>query len=241
MPFSYFKQAKKRVVILLTLNKLKKISSHFSGFKRVRKIAIILLTFKTPLRETRCLGNPYFLLYWLPKHLFLDSLHPLFFNTVRPSLVTYPSLCSTCVTYYRMPCHAIGHQLLPTQPCYRKCYRFERAFFTLGCLLSCTPSCCFQSFPGSRQFNLKVSRASCWSLKHNPGLTTCLKHSNPQNIYMVRFYLWARAGQSWSINLHREFNCFLRDLNSLRSRWVCYKPHVLSAWPQSRAGCYKLS
>ena len=34
-------------------------------------------------------------------------------NTVRPPLVTLPSLCGTCVTY-RMRCHAIGHQLLPT-------------------------------------------------------------------------------------------------------------------------------
>ena len=41
-----------------------------------------------------------------------------FFQTtqlVRLPLVTYPSLCSTCVTYQTL-CHAIGHQLLPTHP-----------------------------------------------------------------------------------------------------------------------------
>ena len=70
---------------------------------------------------------------------------------VRPPLVTYPSLCSTCVTYGTL-CHAIGHQLPPTQPCYRECYRFERAFFTLRRFLPYTPSCFFLGFPGSRQF-----------------------------------------------------------------------------------------
>ena len=36
-------------------------------------------------------------------------------QSVRLPLVTYPSLCSTCVTY-RTPCHASGHQVLPIQP-----------------------------------------------------------------------------------------------------------------------------
>ena len=53
--------------------------------------------------------------YWLLRHpVFL--IHPPFpTQSVRLSLVTYPSLCSTCVTY-RTPCHAIGYQVLPTQP-----------------------------------------------------------------------------------------------------------------------------
>ena len=43
-------------------------------------------------------------------------IHPPFpTQSVRLHLVTYPSLCSTCVTY-RMPCHAIGHLAFPTQP-----------------------------------------------------------------------------------------------------------------------------
>ena len=87
---------------------------------------------------------------------------------VRPPLVTYAALCSTCMTY-ETPCHAIGQQRLPTQPCYHECYRFERAFFTFRHFLPYTTSCFFQGFPGRQQFNLKVSRASCWSSKHSPG------------------------------------------------------------------------
>ena len=81
--------------------------------------------------------------------------------------------CVTRGTLY----HTIGHQLLPTWPCYRDCYGFERALFTLRRFLPCTPSCCFQGFPGRRQLNLKISRASCWSSKHGPVLTICLNHS----------------------------------------------------------------
>ena len=68
---------------------------------------------KTLLGKTGCLGNPYFT-YWLPKH-------PDFWFTltltqsVRLPMVTYPSLCSSFVTYETL-CHAIGRQVLPTQP-----------------------------------------------------------------------------------------------------------------------------
>ena len=40
-------------------------------------------------------------------------------------LVTYPSLCSTCVTY-RTPCHASGHQVLSTQPFSMEAEKFAR-------------------------------------------------------------------------------------------------------------------
>ena len=100
--------------------------------------------------------------------------HPLFPpQLVRPSLVTYFSLCSTCVTY-GTPCHIIGHQPLPTQPCYRKYYFYSQVF------LPCTPSC--SSLPWGRQFSLKASKASSWSSNHCPGSTICLNHSNPQKI-----------------------------------------------------------
>ena len=61
--------------------------------------------------ETGCLGNPYFT-YWLPKRpvfLFILTLT----QSVRLPKVTYPSLCSPCVTYGTL-CHAIGHQVLST-------------------------------------------------------------------------------------------------------------------------------
>ena len=53
-------------------------------------------------------------------------IHPPFpTQPVRLPLVTYPSLCSTCVTYGTL-CHAIGHQVLPTQPLPRKVEDFPR-------------------------------------------------------------------------------------------------------------------
>ena len=82
---------------------------------------------KTRLEETGCLGNPYFT-HWLPKH-------PVFSFTLTQSdrlpMVTYPSLCSSCVTY-RTLCHTIGHQVLHTpafnvipHPSVRYCQAFR--------------------------------------------------------------------------------------------------------------------
>ena len=90
-------------------------------------LKLLLLTFnlnKTPLRETRCLSNPYFLLTGCLGIQFFDA-PPFPTQSVRLPLVTYPSLCSTCVTY-RTPCHAIGHQVLPTQPVPREAEYFLR-------------------------------------------------------------------------------------------------------------------
>ena len=74
---------------------------------------------KTPLGETGCLGNPYFI-YWLPKH-------PVFWfivtQSVRLPMVTYPSLCSPT---YGILFHAIGRQVFPTQPLPREAEDFPR-------------------------------------------------------------------------------------------------------------------
>ena len=53
---------------------------------------------------------------------------------------------------YRMPCHASGHLVI-----YREWYRFERAFLTLRRFLPCTPSCCFQGFPGASSSTSKLA------------------------------------------------------------------------------------
>ena len=45
---------------------------------------------------------------------------------VRPSLITYPSLCSACVTN-RTSYHAIGHEALPIQPLPREAKDFPRS------------------------------------------------------------------------------------------------------------------
>ena len=122
---------------------------------------------------------------------------------VRPPLATYSSQCSTCVTY-GMPCHSRGHWHVQPNPVTTSAMDLRERFFTLECFLPCTPSCSFQSFLGSPQFNFKVSRASCWSSKHSPGLTICLNHSNPQKVYTGMFYLTARAGQPRNINLTKH-------------------------------------
>ena len=84
----------------------------------------LVLTNKTPLGETGCLSNPYFLLTGSSGIQFFDSL-PSPTQSVRLPLVTYPSLCSACVTY-RTLCHAIGHQVLPNQPLPREVEDFPR-------------------------------------------------------------------------------------------------------------------
>ena len=50
-------------------------------------------------------------------------IHPT--QSVRLPMVTYPSLRSPCVTYKTL-CHAIGHQVLPTQPLPREAEDFPR-------------------------------------------------------------------------------------------------------------------
>ena len=86
------------------------IFSHFADFEQT------ILT-KTPLGESESLG----IFFWGLNYFFFWMLgHPLFlFNftpqvqSVRLPMVTYPLLCSPCVTF-GMPCHASGHKVLPT-------------------------------------------------------------------------------------------------------------------------------
>ena len=101
----------------------------FLGWLLLRCLLLgwLLLIFnlnKTPLGETGYLSNPSFLLTGCLGIQFFDS--PLFpTQSVRLPLVTYPSLCSTCMTY-RTPCHSIGHQVLPAQPLPREAEDFPR-------------------------------------------------------------------------------------------------------------------
>ena len=117
-------------------------SSEFKIAKnsKVKKLVVIL---PTPIGEIECLSNLYLLLYCLPNHP-VFSFTPFFpIESVRPPLVTYPPLCSTCVTY-RTPCHTSGQLVL-----YCNCYGFDNVFLILRCFLPCTPSCFFQGFPGT--------------------------------------------------------------------------------------------
>ena len=109
-----------------------KILNNFFVFDKYNNNIVVFADFgqvnflldKTPLGETRCLSNPYFLLTGCLGIQFLIH-SPFPTQSVRLPLVTYPSLCSTCVTY-RTLCHAIGHQVLPTQPLPREVDNFSR-------------------------------------------------------------------------------------------------------------------
>ena len=124
-------KSKKLIAILLTLGQV----SHFAGFGKVKLLGWLLLRWlllrrlllrwlllgwlflpfslcETPLGETACLVNPYFL---LTGSLSIQVFGSPLTQSVRPPMATYASLCSTCMTYWRS-CHAIGHQVLPTQP-----------------------------------------------------------------------------------------------------------------------------
>ena len=66
--------------------------------------------------------------------------------------------------------------------------------------------------PWSWQLNLKVSRASCWSSKHNPGPTICLTHSNSQNlsVYVSKASLKVRIPQPCNLPLTSFEPSFLK-------------------------------
>ena len=70
-------------------------------------------------------GQPLLFNYWLLSHpvFWFTSIFPT--QLAGPPLVTYPSLCSTYMTY-RGSYHSIGHQVLPTQPLFRKVDDFPR-------------------------------------------------------------------------------------------------------------------
>ena len=116
----------KHLVVLLLLWASQKLSSYFYDFGKVKLLCgWLLLTSslcKSPLGKTRCLGNPCFLLTGSLSIQFFDSQLT---QSVRPLWFTYPSLCSTCVTYGIL-CHAIGHQVLPTQPLPREAEDFPK-------------------------------------------------------------------------------------------------------------------
>ena len=126
----------KNIVVLLTLGKSKNIVLLLTLGKSLGWPLIFNLN-KNPLGETGCLSSPYFLLTGCLGIQFFDS-SPFPTQSVRLTLVTYPSLCSTCVTY-RTPCHAIGHQVLPSQPLPREAEDFPRLTSILSmCLRSHT-------------------------------------------------------------------------------------------------------
>ena len=115
---------------------------------------------------------------------------------------------NTSVTYQTL-CDTSGHLVI-----YRECYGFERAFFLFSVVFYVALLSVFSSFSWARQFNLKVSMVSYWTLKQSPGPTICLNHNNPQKIYIyiyiyiIYYIIWYIVfkfkGQGWPVTEHQS-------------------------------------
>ena len=119
-------------------------------------MAAFALSFcKTPLGETGCLGNPYFLFTGCPSIQFFDS--PPFFNTVSQAtcgylLLTEQHMCDLCDV---MPCHWSPDTSY--SPFTASATDLLEHFLTLRRFLPYTPTCCFQGLPEASSSPSKVA------------------------------------------------------------------------------------
>ena len=81
-------------------------------------------------------------------------------------------LCFLVSPCYLMSCQWSSSDLLQVLWIWESVFYYQ-AFLTLHSFLLVS------RLPWGRQFNLKVSRASCWSLKHSPAVIIHLSHNNP--------------------------------------------------------------
>ena len=104
---------------------------------------------------------------------------------------------------YRTPCYTSGHLVI-----YRECYGFERAFFTLRPFLPCTPSCCFQGFPGASSL---ISRLA--------GLQADLR-----NIAPAALFFWITAIHNKSILVGSTWGLWLASYKKPASNgiWILF-------------------
>ena len=86
-----------------------------------------------------------------------------------PWLTELSFLVSPC---YLMSCQWSSSDLPQVLRIWESVFYYQ-AFLTLHSFLHVS------RLPWGRQFNLKVSRASCWSLKHSPAVIIHLSHNNP--------------------------------------------------------------
>ena len=118
------------------------------------------------------------------------SVVTLFFSLIH---VTCMALHYSTSGTYRILCHASDHLVI-----YCECYGFSRALFILRYFLPCTLSF-FSRLLWCWELDLKISRASCWSLKI--GLVQLLFWITAicKRFICGSFYLRARA---WSVIKH---------------------------------------
>ena len=89
------------------------IFSHFADFEQTILTKTNSLRRKWITRHFFFEASTIFFFFWMLGHpLFLFNFTPQV-QSVRLPMVTYPLLCSPCVTF-GMPCHASGHKVLPT-------------------------------------------------------------------------------------------------------------------------------
>ena len=77
-----------------------------------------------------------------------------------------------------------GHYAMPVVTWWSTTSATDLRVFLLSGVFYLAVLPAFSRIPWGQQFNLKVSRASCWSSKHSPSPTICLNHSNLQKICM---------------------------------------------------------
>ena len=134
------------------------------------------------------------------------------FCDLRDAMPRHWSLCflvSPCYLQDAMPCQWWSSDL-PLVLWIWESVSYSQALFTLYSFLL------ISRFPWGWQFNLKVRRASCWSLKHSLGLTIYLNHYNPQNRYNGRFYLRLMAGR-----LGNEESASYKIWTLFMNWWLC--------------------
>ena len=102
--------------------------------------------------------EPLLFTYWLLRHS-VFWFTPIPIQSVRQPLVTYPSLCGTCVTN-RTPCHSIGHQVLPTQPSPRDAQDFPRGCKHCKHVSPLTYPACLQSVSNNLRLIFKKTKNS---------------------------------------------------------------------------------
>ena len=161
-----------------------------TDFGQVKKLLVILLT----LINTNILSV---ILMTLNNTKILSVISLTSNKTVSQGAFGY-LLFSTYVTY-GVPCHAIGHQVLPTHSLPRV-LRIWESVFTLRHFLPCTPSCCFQGFYRTSSSTSKLAglHADLWNIipvRLFVWITAIHKR------YAGRFYLRARHGQIRMKNL----------------------------------------
>ena len=123
------------------------------------------------------------------------------------------SLCflgSPCYFQDAMPCQWSSGDLPQVLWTWESIFYFLVFFTLLSFLL-------VLRLPWDGQFNLKVSRASCWSSKHSPSPTICLNHSNPQKGYVGRFYFSFMAGRPTKNLLVKGFKLFSQQAGYVKS------------------------